>query len=98
MIKHVSLPCYLFLSLFLIWFWFLHQELFAGSKYKFKNENDVYQLIINNPKVEDAGKYTIEIGGIVSTAFLNVDGKYTVNHSIFYFMYNQGHESVFSLG
>jgi hypothetical protein len=40
-----------------------------------KNENDVYQLIISNPKVEDAGKYTIDIGGITSTAFLNVDGK-----------------------
>lgn len=26
------------------------------------------------PKVEDAGKYTIEIAGVSSTAFLNVDG------------------------
>lgn len=26
-----------------------------------------------NPKVEDTGKYTIEIGGITCTAFLNVD-------------------------
>lgn len=33
----------------------------------------MYQLIISNPKVEDTGKYTIEIGGITSTAFLNVD-------------------------
>ncbi|GLH11534.1 Putative titin length, partial [Gryllus bimaculatus] len=48
-------------------------ELFPGSKYKLKNENDVYQLIISNPKVEDTGKYTIEIGGVSSTAFLNVD-------------------------
>uniref|UniRef100_A0A8D8U7T9 Twitchin n=1 Tax=Cacopsylla melanoneura TaxID=428564 RepID=A0A8D8U7T9_9HEMI len=54
--------------------WYLRKdELFPGSKYKFKNENDVYQLIISNPKVEDAGKYTIEIGGVLSTAFLNVD-------------------------
>ncbi|KAI5700170.1 hypothetical protein M8J75_015173 [Diaphorina citri] len=54
--------------------WFLRKdELFPGSKNKMKNENDVYQLIISNPKVEDAGKYTIDIGGITSTAFLNVD-------------------------
>ncbi|KAJ8886791.1 hypothetical protein PR048_013003 [Dryococelus australis] len=51
-----------------------HVELFPGSKYKFKNENDTYYLIINNPKVEDSGKYTIEIGGVSSTAFLNVEG------------------------
>lgn len=49
------------------------QELFTGSKYKFKNEGDIYQLVIMNPKVEDTGKYTIEIGGVTSTAFLNVD-------------------------
>lgn len=54
---------------------FLMQELFVGSKYKIKNENDTYQLIIMAPKVEDAGKYTIEIAGVSSTAFLNVDGK-----------------------
>jgi len=53
---------------------FTHQELFTGSKYKFKNEGDVYQLIIMAPKVEDTGKYTIEIGGVSSTAYLNVEG------------------------
>ncbi|CAK1595483.1 unnamed protein product, partial [Parnassius mnemosyne] len=37
------------------------------------NEGDSYKLIIMNPKVEDTGKYTIEIGGISSTAFLQVD-------------------------
>lgn len=50
------------------------QELFPSSKYKFKNEEDCYQLIIMNPKVEDTGKYTIEISGVSSTAFLNVEG------------------------
>lgn len=49
------------------------QELFTGSKYKFKAEGDSYQLIIMTPKVEDTGKYTIDIGGVSSTAFLNVD-------------------------
>lgn len=53
---------------------FIYQELFTGSKYKFKNEGDVYQLIIMAPKVEDTGKYTIEIGGVSSTAYLNVEG------------------------
>lgn len=33
----------------------------------------MYQLIIWNPKVEDTGKYTIEIGGVTSTGFLTVE-------------------------
>lgn len=37
------------------------------------NEGDSYKLIIMNPKVEDTGKITIEIGGVTSTAFLQVD-------------------------
>lgn len=49
------------------------QELFPGSKYKMVNEQDSYKLIIMNPKVEDTGKITIEIGGITCTAFLQVD-------------------------
>ncbi|ERL85176.1 hypothetical protein D910_02598 [Dendroctonus ponderosae] len=52
---------------------FRKDELFQGAKYQFKNENDLYQLIITNPKVEDSGKYTIEIGGVHCTAFLNVE-------------------------
>lgn len=49
------------------------QELFPGSKYKMTNEQDSYKLIIFNPKVEDTGKITIEIGGVSSTAFLQVE-------------------------
>lgn len=49
------------------------QELFTGSKFKFKNEADTYQLIIMNPKQEDSAKYMIDINGIQSTAFLNVE-------------------------
>lgn len=49
------------------------QELFPGSKYKMTNEQDSYRLTIMNPKVEDTGKITIEIGGITSTAFLQVE-------------------------
>lgn len=52
---------------------FFTQELFTGSKFKFKNEADTYQLIIMNPKQEDSAKYMIDIGGIQSTAFLNVE-------------------------
>lgn len=37
------------------------------------NEQDSYKLVIFNPKVEDTGKYTIEIGGTSCTAFLQVD-------------------------
>lgn len=40
-----------------------------------KNEADVYTLIISTPKVDDTGKYSVEIAGIACHAFLNVDGK-----------------------
>lgn len=52
---------------------FFFQELFPGSKYKMTNEQDSYKLIIMNPRVEDTGKITIEIGGVTCTAFLQVD-------------------------
>ncbi|KAG7296952.1 hypothetical protein JYU34_019859, partial [Plutella xylostella] len=54
------------------WF-FRKDELFPGSKYKMQNEQDSYKLIIYNPKVEDTGKITIEIGGVTCTAFLQVE-------------------------
>lgn len=38
-----------------------------------QNEQDSYKLIIYNPKVEDTGKITIEIGGVTCTAFLQVE-------------------------
>ena len=61
-----------------IYYLYTCQECFNGSKYKIKTEGDVYQLIISNPKVEDIGKYTLEIMGLQSTAFLNVDGMIAV--------------------
>jgi hypothetical protein len=60
------------------------QELFPGSKYKIVNENDVYKLIISNPKVEDTGKYTIEIAGISCTAYLDVEGKLVTGCNLFF--------------
>lgn len=39
-------------------------------------ENDVYKLIITQPKVDDMGKYTIEISGITCSAYLTVEGTY----------------------
>lgn len=38
-------------------------------------ENDVYKLIISAPKVDDMGKYTIDIGGVSCSAYLTVEGK-----------------------
>lgn len=55
---------------------FSKQDIYPGKKYILKNEKDVYQLIILNPKVEDTGKYTINVAGISCTAYLNVDGKF----------------------
>lgn len=42
----------------------------------------MYQLIIMTPKVEDTGKYTIEIGGVTSTAYLNVEGVYLFSYYV----------------
>lgn len=41
-------------------------------------ENDVYKLVITAPKVDDSGKYTIDIGGITCSAYLTVEGKVEV--------------------
>lgn len=38
-------------------------------------ESDVYKLIIAQPKMDDMGKYTIDIGGVTSSAYLTVEGK-----------------------
>ncbi|RZF42380.1 hypothetical protein LSTR_LSTR004188 [Laodelphax striatellus] len=63
--------------------WYLRKdELFPGSKYKMKCEEDVYQLIISSPKVDDAGKYTVEICGVMNTGYLNVDDPDPVYHFI----------------
>nr|XP_029716085.1 twitchin isoform X7 [Aedes albopictus] len=54
--------------------WMLRKdEIFTGPKYKFKTEGDVYSCLILNPKVEDSGKYTIEIAGISCFAYLTVE-------------------------
>lgn len=37
------------------------------------NEGEVYKLIIAAPRVEDSGKYVVEINQIVSHANLNVE-------------------------
>lgn len=39
-----------------------------GVKYKFRNEGNTYQLSVLNPKLEDSANYTIDIGGVTSTA------------------------------
>ncbi|XP_058467261.1 twitchin isoform X5 [Malaya genurostris] len=54
--------------------WMLRKdEIFTGSKYKFKAEGDLYTCVITNPKVEDAGKYTLEIAGVSCFAYLTVE-------------------------
>ncbi|ODM93780.1 Twitchin [Orchesella cincta] len=48
-------------------------ELFIGNKYKIKVEAETHTLTVNNPRMEDMGRYTIEINGIKSEAFLTVE-------------------------
>lgn len=39
-----------------------------------KSENETYSLIITTPKLDDMGRYTCEINGIKTEAFLTVEG------------------------
>ncbi|KAF0296563.1 Twitchin [Amphibalanus amphitrite] len=48
-------------------------ECFPGNKYQFKDEGDTYCLIIDKPRVEDSGKYTLNLGGVETSAFLTVE-------------------------
>ena len=54
------------------WYW-RKDEIFPSSKYKMKNEGEVYQLIISAPRVEDSGKYVCEINQIPTHAMLSVE-------------------------
>lgn len=50
------------------------KEIFSGGlKYKIVIEKAVCTLIINNPEVDDSGKYTCEANGLPTTAILTVD-------------------------
>ena len=51
------------------------EELFLGKKYHIQSEGDLHVLIINNPTVEDSGRYKLECMGISTTCILEVDGK-----------------------
>ena len=55
----------------------LFQEIFQGQKYKMSVEEDgfVHRLHISNPKTDDAGKYSCDINGISTSAFLEVEGE-----------------------
>ncbi|XP_021346443.1 twitchin-like isoform X8 [Mizuhopecten yessoensis] len=56
--------------------WFKNKlEIFNGHKYHFENEDQEYILDIQNVKLEDAGKYTLECNGIKSSAWLYVEAK-----------------------
>lgn len=50
-------------------------EIFPSSKYKMicEQEGLVYKLVISAPRVEDSGKYTIEINAITCFANLSVE-------------------------
>uniref|UniRef100_A0A914RU52 Ig-like domain-containing protein n=1 Tax=Parascaris equorum TaxID=6256 RepID=A0A914RU52_PAREQ len=54
------------------------KEIFSGGlKYKIVIEKAVCTLIINNPEVDDSGKYTCEANGLPTTAVLTVEGNYS---------------------
>ncbi|KFM81373.1 Twitchin, partial [Stegodyphus mimosarum] len=49
------------------------EELFLGKKYHMQSEGDLHVLVINNPTVEDSGRYKIECMGISSSCIVEVD-------------------------
>ena len=53
--------------------YFRKDEIFPSSKYKMTNDNETYKLIISAPRVEDSGKYMIEINQITTHAVLSVE-------------------------
>lgn len=54
------------------------EELFLGKKYHIQSEGDLHVLIINNPTVEDSGRYKLECMGISTNCIVEVDGKITL--------------------
>ncbi|CDW52538.1 protein unc g; protein unc f; protein unc d; prot ein unc b; protein unc a [Trichuris trichiura] len=61
------------------------QEIFTGMKYKIVNDKQFCTLIINNPDVDDSGKYTCVANGVPTTATLVVaepPPKYTFEKSL----------------
>lgn len=60
--------------------WFKNKlEIFNGHKYHFKNEGNIYKLILHNVKLEDGGKYTLECNGVKTSAWLYVEGRLPVD-------------------
>jgi hypothetical protein len=53
------------------------QEIFQGQKYKMlvEDEGFVHKLVISNPTLADMGKYTCDVNGVITEAFLEVEGK-----------------------
>uniref|UniRef100_A0A0R3RHA3 Ig-like domain-containing protein n=1 Tax=Elaeophora elaphi TaxID=1147741 RepID=A0A0R3RHA3_9BILA len=50
------------------------KEIFSGGlKYKIVTEKAICTLIINNPEVDDSGKYTCEANGLPTNAILTVE-------------------------
>lgn len=54
----------------------LFQEIFQGQKYKMSVEEEgfVHKLVISNPTLADMGKYTCEVNGVITEAYLEVEG------------------------
>ena len=52
------------------------QEIFQGQKYKMSVEDEgfVHKLVISNPTLADMGKYTCEVNGVITEAYLEVEG------------------------
>ena len=57
------------------------KEVFSGGlKYKIIIEKAKCTLLINNPEVDDSGKYTCEANGVKTFCQLTIEGSYNILH------------------
>ena len=75
----------------MITFFFLLQECYKGKKFGFVQDEDLFTLIIKDPKTEDSGRYTCvirECNDLTCKAYLEVERKYTLNKYLSYILIN----------
>ena len=46
-----------------------------------EDEGFVHKLVISNPTLADMGKYTCEVNGVITEAYLEVEGNYDLINS-----------------
>ena len=66
------------------------KEIFSGGlKYKILIDKNTISLVINNPDLDDSGKYTCEANGVQTHSHVTIDGLFdSFDHIFVYFLCN----------